>query len=100
MTTPRARLDGVPVAVRRLWSLLYRAVRRQAVGVDRANRRVDRLYGFATRLVAEHRRDLEAVGARLAALDERVTLLGETVDVLLDRVAALDPDDVRYRRPT
>lgn len=53
---PRGRLDGVPTAVRRLWSLLYRAVRRDAVRVDELTRtvRVQELRLYACRIQVDH----------------------------------------------
>lgn len=58
---PRGHLAGVPESVRRLWSLLYRATRRQAVRIDALGRTVS---GMAGSLIETSR--------RLDALDERV----------------------------
>lgn len=69
---PRGKLVGVSAPVRRLWSLLYRAVRRQAVAVEDLRARVERLYAFATNLVATHRRELESVHRRLDALERHL----------------------------
>jgi hypothetical protein len=63
---PRGKLPGASDAVRHLWSVLYRATRRQAIHVDRHER-------------------------RLAALEGRVRSLELRVDALVGRVDGEDP---------
>jgi hypothetical protein len=94
---PRGRLDGVPPVVRRLWSLLFRSVRRHAQGLERLARALNALGGDVNSLHAgllqleddvrvlllradAHRAELDAVHRDLAALDDvtaRVTRLEE-----------------------
>jgi len=72
--TPRGKLAEVPLAARRIWSLLYRATRRQAVAVDRharelaeLRRRVDELTRSDDQLVA----DVQELTGRVSWLEER-----------------------------
>lgn len=81
--TPRGKLAGVPASVRHLWSLLFRSVRRQAVAVDELRDRVERLYGFATEVVAANRRAQDDLARRASALEA-------DVDELVRRVAYLE----------
>lgn len=74
---PSGRFDRVPPSVRHLWSLLYRAVRRHAVSVDRLDREVRTLrlehysYGLRTDgLVEQVERLTAAVDALARALDQ------------------------------
>ena len=66
--SPRGRLDRVPASVRHLWSLLYRATRRQAVRIDRLTAAVDAL----ARASAHRSSNFdEMLGDALRACDER-----------------------------
>lgn len=62
---PRGRLTGVPPAIRRLWSLLYRATRRHAARLDVVVHEVDVQRGNAELL----HRELLALRHRVDALE-------------------------------
>lgn len=95
--TPSRKLAGVPLAVRRLWSLLYRAERRHAERLDA----LDRNYRELERRLADQRRELDeqrgvlAENTRtLSAHNRAFRSLGGSVDHLGGRVARLeDPED-------
>jgi cell division protein FtsB len=75
---PRGRLTGVPDAVRHLWSLLYRALRRQAASVDEHGARLvvlERRSRSEHVVRADQRRRLDELEAELAELAARVRRL-------------------------
>lgn len=80
---PNRKLAGVPVAVRRLWSLLYRAERRHAERLDALRRDVDDLRDAVvenTRTLVAYRRTLDAFVAVDEGLIERVARLEDYVE--------------------
>jgi hypothetical protein len=75
VTAPRGKLAGVPLGIRHLWSLLYRALRRQARAVDQLldHVEVQRLaLGEQQEALRDHRRRLDALEDDLAVLRGRV----------------------------
>jgi hypothetical protein len=74
VTTPRGKLSDVPLAVRRLCSLLYRATRRQAVAVDRLTVAVDALADGMDELrdqILAQEAGVDELAARVGRLEER-----------------------------
>jgi hypothetical protein len=65
---PRGKLADVPLMVRRMCSLLYRATRRQAVAIDRVTDDVSRLRDRVGQLEDQ----LEAVERDVTRLFDRV----------------------------
>lgn len=77
--TPSRKLAGVPLAVRRLWSLLYRAERRHAVALDELRGRVDELERWideTRRVRVEHVRRTVALEDRVLRVEEVLTVTG------------------------
>lgn len=72
---PRAKLAGTPPAVRRLWSLLYRAVRRHAVRVDALDERVAALDAVYLTLLE----DQHGLDRRVVLLENRIYILEQEV---------------------
>jgi len=79
--SPRGKLADVPLAVRRLCSLLYRATRRQATAIDRLHVALDALAGGMDQLrdqVSDLRVRLDAFDAvEDSALDELAARVGQ-----------------------
>lgn len=67
-SSPRGKLADVPLMVRRMCSLLYRATRRQAVAIDRVTDDVSRLRDRVGQLEDQ----LEAVERDVTRLFDRV----------------------------
>lgn len=85
MTSPAGKLADASPALRRLWSLLYRATRRQAVRVDELLRRVavlDEGHGLAVDDVQELRDDVLALTTQVDELRAELRDLGSRVDLL------------------
>lgn len=95
MTSPRGALRTTP-ALRQLWSLLYRATRRQAVRVDELTRRVaalDEGHGLVVEDVQDQREDVLALLEQMDQLRSQLHDLANRVDLLAgldDRVDLLD----------
>lgn len=117
---PSGRFEHVPPSVRHLWSLLYRAVRRHAVGVDRLTVAVDALarnmdhlrdeFTHRARGLDEQLADLASMlgdalrvsderEGRVLALRLRVDHLRGRVEALELRLAATTHDDGEEREP-
>lgn len=95
MTSPRGALRATP-ALRQLWSLLYRATRRQAVRVDELARRVaalDEGHGLVVENVQDQREDVLALLEQVDQLRSQLHDLTSRVDLLTgldDRVDELE----------
>lgn len=83
---PRGKLAGAPSVVRHLWSLLYRAVRRQARAVDELLGVVD----VHRRVLGGHQNTLESHREVIARTEDGLVELRAEVRLLSERVADLE----------